>query len=273
VNGGGVRTNGSIQLHDTEVACHVPNGPITPGPGFTVTEFNNAGTCGQSTAPATSNFTFPSVNTPTTNNDIGVCASGTCTGSGSVSWNALQLSLYIQNQGTVTLTGNTYEFCSVNIQNGTINVDPTNGKPVEIFFLPPASCLLDGMSAGSTSLNFQNGGSNGAWLNNETGLGAAGVQIYVQGNTVVDLQNTARAVTADFYDPAGTIELQNGPIIDGAVAANSVTFNGTFPIVNYDSSSSTVQGSSGNFLYGQTLYVECTPAPASGQAPDNGCPT
>ena len=275
VNGAGVRTNGSIELQDTEVSCHVPNGPMTPGPGYTVFETNNAGTCGNSTSPATSDFTFPSVATPTSNNDSGVCVSGQspCSGGGETSWSSLTLALSIQNEGTVTLTGNTYEFCSVDISNGTLNIDPSNGKPVEIFFLPPASCLLDGMSAGSTSLWFEQNGSNGSWLNNETKLGAAGVQIYVQGDTEVNLQNTAKAVSADIYDPTGTIAFENSSTIDGAVAANSVTFNGTYPIVNYDSTSSTVEGASGNFLYGQTLYVECTPTPATGQAPDNGCPT
>jgi Tfp pilus assembly protein PilX len=272
VNGAGVRTNGSIELQDTEVKCHVPNGPITPGPGYTVTETNNAGTCGQSTSPAAGSFTFPSLSTPTSSNDSGICTGTTCSG-GTISWSLLNLSLTIQNGGSVTLTGNTYEFCSVNIQNGTIYVHPSNGKPVEIFFLPPASCLTAGMTVGSTSLNFQNSGSNGSWIDNETGLGAAGLQIYLQGTTDVTFENDAAAVTADIYAPAGTVALENSSIVDGAIAANSVTMNGSYPIINYDSSSSTVEGGSGNFLYGQTLYAECTPAPASGQAPDNGCPT
>lgn len=272
VNGAGVRSNASIELDDTEVKCHVPNGPITPGPGYTVTETNNAGTCGQSTSPASSTFTFPSVSTPTTNNDSRICITSEDPCTGGASWNALDLSLTLQNypQDTVTLTGNTYEFCSVNISNGTIYVKPANGKPVDIFFLPPASCLLDGMSAGSKSLYLQN---TNAWIDNETGLGAAGLQIYVQGNTYVTMQNSAAAITATIYDPTGTVALSNNPGIDGAVAANSVTFGGSYPTITYDSSSSTVEGSSGNFLYGQSQYVECTAAPASGQAPDNGCPT
>lgn len=274
VNGAGVRTNGSITLQDTQVKCHVPNGPITPGPGQTVSIVNNAGTCGQSTTPASSSFTFPSVSTPTTDNDSRICVSGEDPCTGTASWNALELSLSLQNSGTpgdtVTLTGNTYEFCSVNINNGTIYVKPANGKPVQIFFLPPALCLLDGMTAGSVSLNLQN---TQAWIDNETGLGAAGLQVYVQGNTMVTMENSEAAVTATIYDPAGTVALSNNPGIDGAVAANKVTFGGSDPTITYDSSASTVEGASGNFLYGQTLYVECPPTPAAGQAPDNGCPT
>ncbi len=270
VKGAGVRSDGSIKLEDTEVPCHVPNGAITPGPGQSVTTTNNAGLCGQSTTAATSDLTWPTVAVPTSNNDSRICVSGQdpCV---SANWNALALALTIQNTGnSVTLTGNTYVFCSLTLNNGTLYVDPSNGKPVQIFLLPPLNCLADGISNGSTDLNIQN---TSAWIDNETGLGAAGLQIYVEGATNVQLLNsTSTPLRADIYAPSGSVNATNQLTFYGAIAANSVPLLAANATINYDSSSSTVTGGTGSILYAESEYVECTPAPATGAAPDNGCP-
>jgi hypothetical protein len=270
VTGAGVRSNGSIELQDTEVPCHVPNGVITPGPGQSVTETNNAGTCGNSTSPATSALTFPSITVPTSNNDSRICITGEDPCSGSVTWNALTDALNLQNSGdSVTLTGNTYVLCALTMENGTLNIDPSNGKAVQIYFLPPLDCVGAGITTGSTDLQVQN---NTAWINNETGLGAAGVQIYLEGSTNVFLNNqSSTAIHADIYAPTGSITMQNSATLDGAMAVNSLSMTAQ-SIVNYDSSSSTVTGGAGSILYGESKYVECTPSPATNAAPDNGCP-
>jgi hypothetical protein len=270
VTGAGVRTDGSIELQDTEVPCHVPNGPVTPGPGQLVTTTNNAGVCGNSTASATSTLTWPTVTVPTSNNDSRICVSGEDPCSGAT-WNALALALNIQNSNnSATLTGNTYVFCSLTMENGTLNIDPSNGKPVQIYFLPPLECIADGMSAGSTDLSIANTTS---YLNNETGLGAAGLQIYLEGDNTVFLQNqVSTAIHADIYAPSGTVAMENNATLYGAVAAWSLTMNATTPAIHYDSSSSTVTGGAGSILYAESEYVECPPTPAAGAAPDNGCP-
>jgi hypothetical protein len=271
VKGAGVRSDGSIELQDTEVPCHVPNGPITPGPGQSVTTTNNAGLCGNSTTPATSGISWQTITVPTSNNDSRICVSGEDPCHGTVTWNALAASLNLQNSGdSVTLTGNTYVFCSLTMENGTLNVDPSNGKPVQIYFLPPLNCIADGMSAGSTDLNVQN---TTAYINNETGLGAAGLQIYVEGDNTVQLLNQAStALHADIYAPTGTVDLTNQSVLYGAIAAYSIPLTAANATVNYDSSSSTVTGGAGSILYAESEYVECTPTPATGAAPDNGCP-
>jgi hypothetical protein len=270
VKGAGVRSDGSIELQDTEVPCHVPNGPITPGPGQSVTTTNNAGLCGNSTTPATSTLTWPTVTVPTSNNDSRICVSGEdpCV---SASWNPLALSLTIQNTGnSVTLTGNTYVFCSLTMNNGTLYIDPSNGKPVQIYFLPPLNCIADGMSNGSTDLNIQN---TSAWIDNETGLGAAGLQIYVEGDNNVQLLNsTSTPLRADIYAPSGSVNATNQLTFYGAIAANSIPLLAANATINYDSSSSTVTGGTGSILYAESEYVECPPTPAAGAAPDNGCP-
>jgi hypothetical protein len=271
VKGAGVRSDGSIELEDTEVPCHVPNGPITPGPGQSVTTTNNAGLCGNSTTPATSDITWPAITVPTSNNDSRICVSSEDPCHGTVTWNALAASLNLQNSGdSVTLTGNTYVFCSLTMENGTLNIDPSNGKPVQIYFLPPLNCIADGMSPGSTDLNIQN---TSAYIDNETGLGAAGLQIYIEGDNNVQLLNSASTpIRADIYAPAGSVSTTNQVTFFGAIAANSIPLTAANATITYDSSSSTVTGGAGSILYAESEYVECPPTPAVGAAPDNGCP-
>ncbi len=271
VKGAGVRSDGSIKLEDTEVPCHVPNGAITPGPGQSVTTTNNAGLCGQSTTPATSDLTWSTITVPTSNNDSRICVSGQDPCHGTVTWNALAASLNIQNSGdSVTLTGNTYVFCSLTMENGTLYVNPSNDKPSRSISCRRSNCAADGISNGSTDLNIQN---TTAYINNETTLGAAGLQIYVEGNTNVQLLNsTSTPIHADIYAPSGSVNATNQLTFYGAIAANSIPLLAANATINYDSSSSTVTGGSGSILYAESEYVECPPTPAAGAAPDNGCP-
>jgi hypothetical protein len=187
-----------------------------------------------------------------------------------VTWNALTLQLNLQNSGdSVTLTGNTYVFCSLTMQNGTLNIDPANGKAVQIYFLPPTSCLAAGMSVGSTDLQVQN---TTAYINNETGLHAAGLQIYLEGDNTVFINNQASTqMHAVIYAPTGTVEMENSASLDGAVAAYALTMTAQSTLT-YDSSAANVTGGAGSILYAETQYVECSPAPTANSTPDNGCP-
>ncbi len=269
VTGAGVRTDGSIELQDTAVKCHIPNGPITPGPGQSVTETNNASTCGNSTAPSTSDIVFPAITVPTTNNDSRICVSSQDPCSGTVTWNPVTQALNLQNTGdSVTLTGNTYVFCSLTMMNGTLNIKPSNGQPVQIYMLPPALCLAAGITVGSTDLQVQN---TTAYINNETGLGSAGLQFYMEGDNTVFINNESQtAIHAVIYAPAGEVSLENSATLDGAILAQGVAMTAQ-SIVNYDSTASTVTGGGGSILYDEHSYDECTPSPPTGQAPDSGC--
>jgi hypothetical protein len=270
VTGAGARSDGSIELQDTQVPCHIPSGSITPGPAQTVSETNNASTCGNSTTAATSDIAFPPIALPGSNNDSRICVSSEDPCSGTVTWNALTGSLNLQNTGdSVTLTGNTYVFCSLTMMNGTLNVAPSNGKAVQIYFLPPTSCLLAGITLGSTDLDVQN---TTAYIDNKTGLGAAGLQIYLDGDNTVFINNsTPTTINAVIYAPNGTVSLENSATLKGAVTAEAVTMTAQ-SLITYDSTASTVTGGTGSILYNEKEYVECTPSASSSQAPDNGCP-
>jgi hypothetical protein len=270
VTGAGVRSDGSIELQDTEVPCHVPNGVIMPGPGQTVTETNNASTCSNSTAPATGAIDFPPITVPTSNNDSRICVPTEDPCSGTVTWNPVTLSLNLQNTGdSVTLTGNTYVLCSLTMMNGTLNVKPSNGKPVQIYFLPPTLCTAAGIVLGSTDLDVQN---TTAYVNNQTGLGAAGLQIYMDGDNTVFINNSsATTINAVVYAPQGTVSLENSATLKGAVFAEAVTMTAQ-SLIAYDSTAATVSGGAGSILYDDKQYVECTPQPGLSEAPDDGCP-
>jgi hypothetical protein len=273
VSGVGVRSDGSIKLEDTAVPCHVPNGSITPGPGQSVTTTNNAGKCGQSTTASSTSIVFPPVTVPTTNDDSRICATGkdTCTsGSNSVSWNGTTQVLTLQNTGDqVTLKGNTYVFCQLNVVNGTLLVQPTNGQPVSIYLQSPSVCLSQGVNVGTQDLTVQN---TSAWIKNGTTLGAAGLQIYMAGAETGYINNSSSTpINATIYAPNGTISMINSAQVKGAVMANAVTMTANATLT-YDSTAANVTGATGAVVYKTSQYLECPATPGSGQAPDNGCP-
>ncbi len=77
VSGGGVRSDGSIKLEDTQVPCHIPTGPIQYGYGLSyangIIRTNNAGLCGITPTAETSTISFPSVTVPGSNDDAAIC--------------------------------------------------------------------------------------------------------------------------------------------------------------------------------------------------------
>ena len=276
VSGGSVRSDGNITLEDTAVSCHVPNGAITPGPGKTVTTTNGAGTCGNSTTAATSSISWQTISAPSSDNDSYLPSScpGTSTDScsgGTISWSPTNKTLTIQNGGTVTLTGNTYTFCTINNQNGTLDIKPTNGKAVQIYMLPPSSCSGAGVAANSQTLTLQN---NNSWIKNDTGLSAQGLQVYVLGATTAYLNNSSTyqfngVIYAPTQTTGTTVQIINSAAVKGAIAAYSTTWTASASLT-YDATAATVTGGGGAVLYGQQAYSECTTS--TGATPDVGCP-
>lgn len=265
---GGVRTDGSVKLEDTAVPCHVKSGVIQYGGGQNYTTTNNAGTCG---TPGTepSPISFPAVTVPTTNDDGRLCNNGdTC--SGSITWNSTTKSLTLQNTGdSVTLKGNTYVFCNLTLMNGTLNISPTNGQPVAIYLDTPANCTSAGIAVGSQDLDVQN---TSAWIKNNTGLGAKGLQIYIAGGTTAYINNSSSTIiTGTIYAPSGTINMINSAQLVGAVEANTVSMTAQAQIT-YDSTAGSVSGASGGITYTSNSYYECPPTAGTGNAPDNSCP-
>jgi type II secretory pathway pseudopilin PulG len=278
VSGAGVRTDGNITLNTTTVSCHVSGGPITPGVGKQVFLQNGATACGNPTTPATTALSMDPVAIPTSFDNSGITSSTDAT------YTAASKSISIQNSGSMTLKGNNYVFCSINMANGTLNISPTNGQPVSIYFPAPGSGTSSATntlcpSSASTQVSITN---NSVVTNNiSTAFGARGLQFYASGAGTLTFNNNSQ-VNGAVWAPLGTVNIQNQGGIKGAVAGKNVTFGGNNPYVVYDShiggittgggtSTSTSSATTyGSFSPAANGYSEC-PAVDNTSAPSTGC--
>ncbi len=111
-----------------------------------------------------------------------------------------------------------------------------------------------------------------AYLDNLTGLGAQGLQIFVAGNNNVQILNSSSTqINGAIYAPLGSVGITNQAYIKGAVAANSISLTAASASITYDSTVQNVTVGSGNILYNDKQYTECTPSAGSGNPPDTGC--
>lgn len=281
VSGAGVRSDLDITMDSNSPLCHVTGGPITPGPGHTVTTTNGASTCGNSTTAAAAPLSYQTVNLPTLNDDarlpvINLClvALDPCSPnlSSDMTFTARLLSgtiisgdLFMRNSAAITLKGNVYVFCNFNMQNGTMHIAPANGQPVQIYL---------GGCGGSTvpSATVQ----NQAKILNETGLGAKGLQFYMVGAGNMDINN-ASTTRAAIYAPLGRVFLHNDNTqIQGAVVADNVDFGfqaGGKPSILYDSTVQNIGGgtSQTSTNYPKANYAQCSSATPPSNNPLGGC--
>jgi type II secretory pathway pseudopilin PulG len=115
---GGLASNGNVALRNSAQVC----GPVTPGPGKTMTVYNSAGVCGGfSTGPAQENFQLQPVDlegSTATNDDARITGAvtgtgspaDTCTACDKIEWNPVTRVLKLRNDSTLTLAGNIYNF-------------------------------------------------------------------------------------------------------------------------------------------------------------------
>jgi len=118
---GGLGTNGNVLLKNYAQVC----GDTTPGPGKALTIQNNAGVCpGYSVSPATTPFNLQPIdqgNAPTVNdnarigNPPGPASLDPCTSCDSIDWNPSTRVLKLNNNATLTLGGNVYSFCRLEL--------------------------------------------------------------------------------------------------------------------------------------------------------------
>jgi hypothetical protein len=187
----------------------------------------------------------------------------------------------MQNQATLTLTGNTYVFCSLSLQNGTLTFNPTNkSKPVQIYFPSPSTC-------GQTTPVQQFSLQNQAIIANSTNQGAGGLQFYMIGSgslsptatptTSADINNQSSTgqLVATIYAPLSAVSIRNQAGIKGAVYGEAVTWGGNNPNVFRDTTTDNVTATTSSpptySAYTQTNYRECTSIVPTDTAPSSGC--
>jgi hypothetical protein len=268
-----VRTNGAIVMKDNSYVC----GDVTPGPGKSVSTSGGATICpGKSTAPATTPLVFEDYdaehNAAWTTNDNGRlgCGGGAnkdaCTQPSSVIWDSSKRELIVDNDATLTLSGNEYSFCRLNLKgNSRLFIAPRPAStPIKLYFASPSKC--GGMTE---NVMIENG-----WGITNNNTDPTTLQFFVRGattpltrvnfkNTVVGSSSTPMMV----YAPNSEVILENSAKLSGGLVGKTVHLKNGVEF-NYDPNAVTPTGSTA-LVYQPTGHRECSPQAAG--APDSGC--
>jgi len=276
VTGGGLGSNGNITLKNFAQVC----GLTTPGPGKSLNIQNNAHVCsGYSTAAATTNFNMQPVDqgnaaTVNDNDRIGNPPSSTsadpCSSCSSITWSPSSRVLRLANNATLTLGGNVYSFCRLDLSNTAQLKIATRlpGTAVRIYIDSPENC---GGGSGIGSVSVAN---NSSIVNLNTD--PTTLQLYVVGSptvaTSVDFSNGVTLPTdllMAIYAPFSTVTLRNNVGLTGAIAARSLVMQNNATLT-YSNRIGDITTGSPIRLYRPEEYVECSnDQPAA--AYDSGC--
>ena len=269
---GNLGSNGDISLSNQATLC----GNATPGPGGQLTTANQGHLCtGYSTQPATQPFTLDPVDqgqAPTQNANsritsalAGTTGGDTCTTCGQVGWSESTRVLSLGGNATLTLGGNIYSFCRLDLQNSAQLKVAVNAT-VRIYIDSPEHC---GGTAGMGSVSLKN--TSGILnLNSDPTT----LQFYMVGSpdvpTTLDFANSfASTMLMAIYAPYSTVSLTNSVSITGAVAAASVPIQNTSTFT-YDPRVANIKGGGIPVYRSTRKWVECSSAPP-GTAVNSGC--
>jgi type II secretory pathway pseudopilin PulG len=270
---GGLASNGNVTLRNSVEIC----GPITPGPGKTLTLNNSASVCGFSTAPAEQDFQLQPVDlegSTAVNDDgrISAAVSGTgspadaCTSCDKIEWDPASRVLKLRNNSTLTLSGNLYNFCQLELHNSAqlIVAPRAPDSPLKIYIDTPESC---GTGLGSAVFRNNSGMVN---LNTDPTT----LQLRVAGSPTaasgVSFENSFDStMIMAVYAPNSTITMQNNLSLIGALAGKQVHMQNNTQLTYHERIADIATGSSIR-VYQSEAYVECTVTP-TGSAVDAGC--
>jgi len=274
---GGLASNGSINLKNNSNVC----GNITAGPGKTYTHGPNTTVCaGYSTANATQPFAIQPVDltqaTPNDNQRItnGIANSGTNKDScgstcSKISWNATTRVLTLNTGAVLTLSGNKYFFCRLELKGGSDLQIASRTTPLEVYIDKPENC--SGVSGAgnvvfASSSDFVNLSSNPAvFVLKVAGSSTIATSIDLSGND----STGASAVIMAVYAPNSNITYANNLNFTGALVAKSIDLKNN-AVITYDSRVTGLTSGSAVRFYQGYDYKECTGAP-TGSTPDTGC--
>lgn len=271
---GKVGSNGDIEFKNNTSVC----GDITPGVGKRVIKGATGIThCpGDVETPVSQPFAFTPVdmagpNASNDNNRIfnmknGGSPADSCTSCSKVLWDNANRVLTIQNGGVVTLSGNVYSLCRLDLQgNGQLKISART-TPLFMYIDTPQSCG-NGPGEGSVNLAGQvlNVNSNPATF---VLLVAGSTTV----NTVVNIADnavTALSAPMAIYAPNSTVDYMNNLDWKGALVAKTINIQNNADI-EYDSRVSDVSLTGGVRFYETQGYKECATSPTT-SAPDSGC--
>ena len=254
---GSARSNGNVITQNSAQIC----GNVTVGPQKA---FLGGGQCSGYTAQQASEpFVLSPVVVPDTNDNARIGVLDPWTDPGSISWNVSTRVLSLANSATLTLTGSTYVFCGLTLDNSARIITPQDGTPVRIYIDPPERC-------GGRTTSFAT--YNNSTIQNDSGDPTM-LQLYVAGSpTVMTDVELANRTLLDIviYAPNSTVTFDNFTKLVGAVAAKRVVVQNNFEIRWDDRVAALYAGDVPLPTYNREVWVECA-AVASGTAPDSGC--
>jgi len=271
---GGLGSNGNISLRNSAEVC----GPATPGPGKSLSLFNSANVCGGfSTTPAQQDFQLQPVDladSATVNDNARITAAvtgtgspaDTCTSCDKINWDPVARSLELNNDSTLTLSGNVYNLCSFEMNNSSQLIvavrDPNT--PLKIYIDSPENC---GAGSGSVRLRNNTGIVN---LNTDPTT----LQLSVAGSptaaTSVSFENSfSSSMIMAVYAPNSTISMTNNLHLVGALAGKTLQMQNNTSLTYHERIGDISTGSSMR-VYNDEAYVECTVEPTD-SAHDSGC--
>ena len=270
---GNIGSNGDIEFKNGGSVC----GNLTPGAGKTVIKGKPITHCaGDVETPATQPFVFQPVdmsgpNAGNDNNRIfnmknGGSPADSCTNCAKVLWDNSARSLTIQSGGILTLSGDVYALCKLDIQGGAQLKISARTTPLIVYIDTPENCG-GGSGMGSATLAGQvlNVNSDPAtFVLMVAGSTSTTTTVTIEDNAVTKL-NAPMAI----YAPNSTVDFKNNLDWKGAMVAKKIEIKNNANI-EYDSRVSDVFLAGGIRFYEAQGYKECATTPTS-TAPDSGC--
>jgi Tfp pilus assembly protein PilX len=270
---GHVGSNGSITIKNNLDVC----GNVTPGPGKKASIGNNMTQCpGYNTNAAAEPFDLQPVDlskaTPNDNARITnmkasppVSPQDTCSNCNKITWSSSTKVLTLDNPAVLTLSGNTYLFCRLEMKGGSTIQIASRSTPLFIYIDTPENC---GGTSGMGSVIM-----DGTFTNLYSP--AQPIAILVAGSptkaTSVDLPTNDANTPIGIYAPNSTVVQKNNVNFTGAVVAKSLDVKNNANFTWHSSIAGLTSGSSIRFFQVATgSYKECTGTP-TGSAPDSGC--
>jgi hypothetical protein len=171
-------------------------------------------------------------------------------------WNAGSRIIDVGGQGTLTMNGNDYFICQLNIGPGTLYMSAQ--AHVRIFIDTPKNC---GLASGATQVNISGNGNivSSGYIPNQTIYEIPA--IYVLGNGQVSISANSGTNHVMIYAPQSEIDFGGNAEWIGMIAGKSINLHGN-PLFKSDPNLKEPDITySGRFQ--RTRYVECTGATAS----------
>jgi hypothetical protein len=264
---GDAATNGNMSLQASSLLC----GNALVGPGKTFSTTSPAQQCpGFNHITASQPLTLNPVdqgNAATVNDNGRIGVEDPFVLSSQSTWSPGTRVLKLKNSSALTLGGNTYSFCYLEIANLSqliVAARLSTQAPLKIYLDSPENC--PGVAnAGSMKILDQ-----GTLLN--LNASSKSLQFLAVGSpqtpTSIEFLNHVSLVNGVVYAPRSTVALHNSTSIVGAVAAQTVTFENSATVV-WDPSA---ELSLDNLLplFKRASWVECT-SKQPGSAPSSGC--